>query len=127
MSETSPGLSDLDRHSLYEACTREAKRIGGDERTAEYFFVRAQSSRVWLSEQGAVTVADMDIEDWCGAIAWSAPGVGRPPRKAAATRGDRKSVSPKPASGQDTAHPAAANAPSPAKQPRFGAKARRSN
>lgn len=70
-------LSAFHRHSLFEACTREAKRLGGDERTAEYFFGRAQSSRVWLSEQGAVTIADMDITDWCSAIAWSAPGIGR--------------------------------------------------
>ena len=70
-------LSAFDRHSLFEACAREAEQLGGDERTAEYFFRRAQSSRVWLSEQGAVTIADMDIADWCGAIAWSAPGIGR--------------------------------------------------
>lgn len=129
MSETSSGLSDLDRHSLFEACTREAQRIGGDERTAEYFFVRAQSSRVWLSEQGAVTVADMDIEDWCGAIAWSAPGVGRPPRKAPAARGNDEPTTS--GSSSDSAgelpSPTATGAPATAKQPRFGAKARRSN
>lgn len=81
MSE-SPALTDLDRHSLFEACTHEAKRLGGDERTAEYFFVRAQTSRVWLSSRGNVTVADMDIQDWCSAIAWSAPGMGRKPQRA---------------------------------------------
>lgn len=75
-------LSESDKHCLFEGCIREAERIGGDERTAKYFYLRAQSSRVWLSSQGAVTIADMDIADWCGAIAWSAPGVGRPPKSA---------------------------------------------
>jgi len=78
-------LTDFNRHSLYEACTQEALRLGGDEHCAEYFFVRAQSSRVWFSTQGTVTIADMAIEDWCAAIAWSAPGIGRPPKS-----GDRQ-------------------------------------
>jgi len=74
MSEAQ-GLSDFQRHCLFEACAREADRLGGDERTTEYFFVRAQTSRIWLSRQGSVTIADMDIRDWCAAIAWSAPGI----------------------------------------------------
>jgi len=108
MSEARSSLSDFERHSLFEACTREAERIGGDERTAEYFFERAQSSRIWMSSHGAVTIADMDISDWCGAIAWSAPGVGRRPGRAGA-RGN------------------GFTAPTSSKQPRSGAKYRRSH
>jgi len=90
--EPGSALTAHDREILFEACTREAKRIGGDERSAEYFFVRAQSSRVWCSNNGTVTVADMAIEDWCNAIAWSAPGMGRPPKRAPA-RPDPNSLS----------------------------------
>jgi len=62
---------------LFAACMREAERLGGDERTAEYFFNRARASRVCLSNPDAVTVADVNISTWCAAIAWSAPGLGR--------------------------------------------------
>ena len=82
MKDVTTRLTAADRHSLFEACAREAERLGGDERTTDYFFGRAQSSRVWLAAQGAVTIADMDIADWCSAIAWSAPGRGRSPQKA---------------------------------------------
>lgn len=103
-------LTAFDRHSLFEACAREALRLGGDERTAEYFFNRAQTSRVWLSEQGAVTIADMDIADWCSAIAWSAPGIGRASRD--------NNPMPSPTRNADS------KAPLKRKQPRSGARAR---
>ena len=76
-SNSRPSLSAFERHSLFEACAREARRLGGDDRTADYFFKRAQTSNVWLSAQGAVTIADMDISDWCEAIVWSAPGTNK--------------------------------------------------
>ena len=82
MNGAAKSLSEFDRHNLYKACAREAERLGGGELCAAYFFERAQSSRVWLSRQSEVTVADMEIADWCAAIAWSAPGVGRPPKRA---------------------------------------------
>ncbi|MEM7219767.1 MAG: hypothetical protein AAF515_15470 [Pseudomonadota bacterium] len=73
-----PELNDIQRHALFEACARQADVLGGDERTADYFFRRAQASRVWFSAYGQLTVADMELEDWCGAIAWQAPGIDDP-------------------------------------------------
>ncbi len=103
-----------DRQRLFAACSQEAERLGGDERCAEYFFVRAQSSRVQYGAKGAVTVADMKIEDWCDAIAWSAPGMGKPPNRASS----RSS-----ASDTETGHPQL----EARKQPRSGAKSKRAS
>jgi|GEM_PF-3340980 len=117
MDEPHSTLTACDRQSLFAACSREAKRIGGDDRSAEYFFVRAQSSRVWCGTKGAVTVADMDIGDWCDAIAWSAPGMGKPPKRA----GARPST-------QDTEHSTKPYEPEELrKQPRSGAKSKRAS
>ena len=107
-------LTAHDRQSLYAACLREAKRIGGDDRAAEYFFVRAQSSRVWFGSNGAVTIADMDIGDWCNAIAWSAPGMAKPPKRAAA-RPDSNGA-------ESSTEPLEVR-----KQPRSGAKSKRAS
>jgi hypothetical protein len=68
-------LTQLGRDLLFAACVEQAERLGGNERTASYFFARARASRVWLSAEGMVSVADMDIADWCAAIAWAAPGL----------------------------------------------------
>ena len=114
MDEPLNTLTASNRQSLYAACSREAKRIGGDDRAAEYFFVRAQSSRVWCGNNGAVTVADMDIGDWCDAIAWSAPGMGKPPKRAGPKLDPDVLVN-------------GAEPLEPRKQPRSGAKSKRAS
>ncbi len=111
MKNNSSTLTPFERHSLFEACSREAMRLGGDERTADYFFTRAQSSRIWLSKDGAVTVADMDFADWCSAIAWSAPAVGQTPKQS------RPPLRAEPNRAQVTSAP-------DKKQPRSGARAK---
>ena len=118
MGANESSLTASDRHSLFTACAREAGRLGGDERCAEYFFVRAQSSRVRCANNGAVSVADMNIEDWCDAIAWSAPGLGRPPKRASA----------RPVSEQEAElHPELDADAENRKQPRLGAKSKRAS
>jgi len=119
MNKPETTLTERDRERLYAACLEEAQRVGGDERCAEYFFVRAQSSQVWFANDGAVTIADMRIEDWCDAIAWSAPGMGKPPRRAVAKLS---------ATHQGSILPTSLGATAPQrKQPRFGAKSKRTS
>lgn len=138
MRNNTSTLSASHRQSLFEACSGEAKRLGGNERTAEYFFGRAQSSRVWLSEQGDVTIADMDIADWCSAIAWSAPGIRRPAKgvEAAPSAADttqsaiadatEPTNTPEDTSPLDATNPGARTATTEIKrkQPRSGARAK---
>lgn len=119
MDSLNKKLSEFDLHSLFEACTKEAQRIGGDKRCIEYFYHRAKSSRVLCSRQGEVIVADMNIRDWCAAIAWSAPGVGRPPKQAAPKAASSTDQTPSVTEGPE-------NAPE-RKQPRYGAKSKRAS
>ena len=119
MDSLNKKLSEFDHQSLFEACTREAQRIGGDESCIEYFYHRAKSSRIWCSRQGEVTVADMDIRDWCAAIAWAAPGIGRPPKQAA-----RKTA---PATDEISSGTVPAQNVPDRKQPRSGAKSKRAS
>lgn len=84
---TQNALSSLNSERLFAACIHEAEQLGGDERTADYFFRRAQAAHLALTEQGNVTVTGMDIAAWCAAIAWSAPGIRRKqPRSGARAR-----------------------------------------
>ena len=112
MDDSQTALTEQTRQSLYAACSREALRVGGDERCTEYFFVRAQTSRVWCGSNGDVTVADMHIADWCDAIAWSAPGINKPSKP-----GNPQSAPNDPETGELE--------PEARKQPRSGAKSKR--
>ena len=118
MGDTQTDLTQYNRQKLFVACRSEAQRIGGNEHCAEYFFVRAQSARVRFASAGAITVAGMLIQDWCDAIAWSAPGLGRPPKRASA----------RPVSEQEAElHPELDADAENRKQPRLGAKSKRAS